>query len=167
MNDNKKNHSEESSFKKAESELAVAKKTILELTEALQRERADSVNLRRQHEAALTNARQLSLSRVIRELLPAVDSIERSLKHVPEELTDNDYVKGIRAVAKQFEKTFQALGIERIPAVGEPFDPKYHEAVHLDDSDNGDVEIVSEELQPGYKIGDEVIRHSMVNVKLQ
>ena len=142
-------------------------RVIEELTEALQRERADSINLRRQHELALSNAKQLSLAKVIRELLPVVDSLERSLKHVPDDIKDNDYVKGVQAVVKQFEKTLADLGIERIKTTGEIFDPTVHEAVHLDDSEGGDKEIVSEELQSGYKVGDEVIRHAMVNVKLK
>lgn len=140
---------------------------IADLTEALQRERADSINLRRQHEAVISSIRQSSLIRVVRELLPAIDGLELSLKHVPEDIKDNDYVKGVQAVVKQFEKTFTELGIERIKTVGEPFDPRYHEAVHLDDSQPGEREVVSQELQAGYKLGDEVIRHAMVNVKLQ
>jgi molecular chaperone GrpE len=139
---------------------------ISALTEALQRERADSINLRRQHEAALANARTHSLIRVVRELLPAIDNLERALKHVPEELENHDYVKGIQAVIKQFDKAFNDLGVERIATVGQRFDPRFHEAMYLDDSGDGQEEIVSEELQAGYKLGDEVIRHAMVNVKL-
>jgi len=140
---------------------------IAELTEALQRERADSINLRRQYETNLANARTLSLSSAVRELLPAIDSLERALKHVPDDLKDHDYVKGIQAVLKQFERSFDKLGIEKIPSVGQPFDPRFHEALHMDDSSDGSQEIVSEELQSGYMLGDEVIRHAMVNVKLE
>jgi molecular chaperone GrpE len=140
---------------------------ITELREALQRERADSINLRRQYETNLANARTLSLSSAVRELLPAIDSLERSLKHVPDDLKDHDYVKGIQAVLKQFERSFDKLGIKKIPSVGQLFDPRFHEAVHMDDSLNGNREIVSEELQSGYMLGDDVIRHAMVNVKLE
>ncbi len=140
---------------------------ILELTEALKRERADSINMRRQHDAAIAGIRELSISKVVRELLPAIDNLERALKHIPPELKDHDYIKGIQAVVKQFDKDFNALGVERIKTVGEEFDPRVHEAVHLDDSNGGEREIVSEELQSGYKIGDDVIRHAMVNVRLE
>ncbi len=145
-------------------EFVQALTAVNELTEALQRERADSMNMRRQHEAALASARHLATVRVVRELLPAIDSLERSLKHVPTDLQDHDYVKGVQAVLKQFDKVFADLGIERIKTVGEEFDPMYHEAVHMDDSAGGQKEIVSAELQAGYKMGDEVIRHAMVNV---
>ena len=66
---------------------------------------------------------------------------------------------------KQFEKTLESLGVERIATVGELFDPTYHEAVSMDEG-KGSHEIVSEELQPGYKIGENVIRHAMVKVKM-
>lgn len=141
-------------------------KVIQDLTDALQRERADSVNLRRQHEAALSSASRLNMARFVKELLPAMDSLERSLKHVPDELKNNDYALGVQAVVKQFTKVFDNLGIERIKTVGQQFDPKYHEAVNYDDSGKGSQEVVSEELQSGYKIGDEVIRPAMVNVRL-
>jgi len=139
---------------------------IADLTEALQRERADSVNLRRQFEQSLTLAKQTAIINVTRQLLPAIDNLERALKHTPEELRSSDYVKGINGVVRQFEKVFKDLGIVRILTLGQPFDPKYHEAVHLDDTTSGSKEVVSEELQSGYLLGDEVIRHAMVKVKL-
>ncbi len=141
---------------------------IQQLTDALQRERADSINLRRQHSEAMASIRRSNLVNVMSELLPAYDNLERSLKHVPPELADSDYVKGIQAVVKQFDKTFADLGVERIRTVGEVFDPRYHEAVHLDDKSAGSKEIVSEELQAGYKMGEDVIiRHAMVKVRLE
>ena len=105
-------------------------------------------------------------SNVVRELLPVIDNFERALKHVPADLVDNDYIKGIQGVVKQFEKTLADMGVERIKTVGEPFDPTYHEAVSMEEGE-GSHEVVSEELQAGYKVGDDVIRHAMVRVKLQ
>lgn len=137
-----------------------------ELTEALQRERADAMNLRRRHEADMANLKVHVKSGVVRDLLPIIDNFERALKHVPEDLQDNDYVKGVQGIVKQFEKTLAAIGVERIQTTGQEFDPRYHEAVAMEDGD-GDKEVVSEELQSGYKIGEDVIRHAMVRVKLQ
>ena len=139
---------------------------IAELTEALQHERADSINLRRQSENALASVRTQAVVRVVGELLPAIDNLERALKHVPKDLSDNDYVKGVSAVVKQFEKSLSDIGVERIKTVGEPFDPNLHEAVHMDDSSEGSNEVVSEELQSGYIYNGEVIRHAMVKVRL-
>jgi molecular chaperone GrpE len=135
-----------------------------ELTEALQRERADAVNVRRRADEDRSRMGDFYKVLIVRELLPAIDNLERALKHAPKELKNHDYVKGVQAVAKQFEQIFSQLGVERIKTVGEHFDPKYHEAVHMEHS-TGKVEVVSEELQPGYKLGDDVIRHAIVKVK--
>jgi molecular chaperone GrpE len=102
----------------------------------------------------------------IQDLLPAIDNLERALKHTPKDLANHDYVKGIKSVLKQFEQCFAQLGVKRIKTVGEVFDPKLHEAIHMEDGE-GSVEVVCEELQPGYKIGDDVIRHAMVKVKME
>lgn len=141
-------------------------KKIDELTEALQRERADAVNVRRRAEQQRTQLGEFYKAMVVRNLLPAMDNLDRALKHVPKDLDGNDYVKGVQGVVKQFEKVFSDLGVERIKTVGEEFDPKYHEAVSMEDS-GGTVEVVCEELQPGYKLGDEIIRHAMVKVKME
>ena len=139
---------------------------IGQLTEALQRERADALNLRRRHEEEMASLRTRAKANVVKDLLPIIDNFERALKHVPEDLADNDYVKGVQGVVKQFETTLAAIGVERIKTVGEPFDPHVHEAVSAEEGD-GDTEVVSEELQAGYKIGDDVIRHAMVRVTTQ
>ena len=96
--------------------------------------------------------------------MPVIDNFERSLKHVPEDLQGNDYVKGIEGIVKQFEKVLADLGVERIKTVGEPFDPHLHEAVSMEEGDS-DEETISEELQSGYTLGGDVIRHAMVRVK--
>lgn len=142
------------------------KPTIKELTEALKRERADSDNIRRRHEEEIGSLRSLVKASIVRDLLPVIDNFERALKHIPKELSGNDYIKGIQGIVKQFENTLQQIGVEKIKTIGEVFDPKFHEAVHMEDGD-GKVEVISEELVSGYKMGDEVIRHAMVKVKME
>lgn len=137
-----------------------------ELTQALQRERADATNLRRRHDEQLAALRGSVKASVIRDLLPVIDNFERALKHVPKDLVDNDYVQGVQGVVKQFEKTLNDIGVQRIETVGAAFDPRFHEAVSMDDSGEGTQEIVAEELQAGYRLGDDVVRHAMVRVKL-
>ena len=134
-----------------------------ELTEALQRERADAINLRRRMEEDRTRQSIYARANVIIKLLPVIDSLQRADQHVPPELAQNEYVKGIKAVIRQFEKILSDLGVERIKTVGEVFDPRFHEAIALEEG-NGTQEIVSQEIQPGYKIGGEVIRHAVVKV---
>ncbi len=158
-----------------------------DLTEALQRERADAMNLRRRHDEQIAALRSSTKAAVVRDLLPVIDNFERALKHTPESLEQlatqhqleksdawqalrdgakkyDDFAKGVQGIVKQFEDTLASIGVERIKTTGEPFDPHLHEAVSMEDGD-GEQEVVSEELQAGYKVGDEVIRHAMVRVK--
>lgn len=139
---------------------------IAELTEALQRERADIINIRRRHDEQIAGLKNIIKAGVVRDLLPVIDNFERGLKHVPKDLEANDYIKGVQSVVKQFETTLEGVGVKRIKTIGEIFDPRIHEAVTMEDG-NGTTEVVSEELQAGYTLGDEVIRHAMVKVKMQ
>ena len=138
---------------------------LQQLTEALQRERADAVNLRRRHEADLASLRERIKATVVKDLLPIIDNIDRALQHVPADLAEHDFVKGVQSIDKQFQKTLTELGVQRIKTVGEAFDPELHEAVSAEG--DGDNEVVSEELQSGYALGDDVIRHAMVRVTKQ
>lgn len=138
---------------------------IGELTQALQRERADAINIRRQQEEQLANLRVTLKANVVQELLPVIDNFERALKHVPKELEGNDYVKGVQGVVRQFEQTLEQMGVQRIKTVGEPFNPNFHEAVSAEG--DGAHEVVSEELQSGYTLGDQVLRHAMVKVNME
>ncbi|MDB5163643.1 MAG: Protein GrpE [Candidatus Saccharibacteria bacterium] len=149
-----------------EDQLLEMQQQIGELTEALQRERADAANLRRRHDEQISGLKTMVKANVVRELLPALDNLERSLKHVPKGLEKNDYVKGVHATAKQFEKTLNDMGVHRIPTVGQVFNPRLHEAVAMEEG-AGTVEVVAQELQPGYTLGNEVIRHAMVRVKME
>lgn len=150
--------------KKPDSQLTKLQQQVDELTTALQRERADAINIRRRHDEEMANLRTRVKASVIEDLLPVIDNFERALKHTPEDLQGNDFVKGVQGVVKQFEKTLADIGVERIKTVGEVFNPHVHEAVSMEEGE-GKQEIVSEELQAGYKIGDDVIRHAMVRVK--
>jgi molecular chaperone GrpE len=149
---------------KTNPQLQELQQQVGELTEALQRERADATNIRRRHEEEIAGLRTRLKSGVVIDLLPVIDNFERALKHVPEDLKDNDYIKGVQGVVKQFEKTLADMGVERIKTVGESFDPHLHEAVSMEEGD-GQHEIITEELQAGYKLGEDVLRHAMVRVK--
>jgi molecular chaperone GrpE len=141
-------------------------KQLAALTEALKRERADSENIRRRHDENIAGLKNMVKASVIRELLPVIDNFERALKHVPKDLAKNDYIKGVNAIVSQFENTLKQLGVERIKTVGEVFNPHLHEAVSMEEG-SGPVEVVCEELQPGYRLDDEVIRHAMVKVRME
>lgn len=101
------------------------------------------------------------LSDVVELILPVVDNLENAAKA---ETTDESYKQGVELVLKQFKDVLKTKGVEEIKAVGETFDPELHEAVSSVQDDNlGEKEIV-QEYRKGYKIGNKVIRHSMVVV---
>lgn len=98
---------------------------------------------------------------VIEKILPIVDNFSRALES--DENKDAFY-EGIVMLKKQLDDALASLGVEEIKAVGEEFNPELHNAVmHIDDEQQGENTVV-EEFQKGYKIGDRVIRHSMVKV---
>ena len=101
------------------------------------------------------------LSDIVEVFLPIVDNLENAVKA---ETQDEEYRKGVELVLKQFKDILKAKGVEEIPAIGETFDPSLHEAVSsIQDPEKNAQEIV-QEYRKGYKIGQKVIRHSMVVV---
>lgn len=147
-----------------EGQIAELQQQVADLTTALQHERADATNIRRRHDEQISRLKSTVKASVVSDLLPIIDNFERALKHIPKELESTDFVKGVQGIVKQFEKTLGDIGVERIKTLGEEFDPELHNAVSMEEGD-GKKEIVSEELQAGYKIGENVIRHAMVRVK--
>lgn len=159
---------------KTQSDHEQLKAKVEELTDALKRERADSENIRRRCEQQIQSQKNFVKIDLVRKLLPVIDNLNLALGHTPKELAGNDYVKGVEAVVRQFEKFLTDVGVERIKTVGQVFDPRLHEAIGMDNADespdatqNRVQEIVSHELQAGYKLDAEIIRHASVKVKLQ
>lgn len=98
----------------------------------------------------------------VEKILPVLDNFERAVD-MAEDKESSTY-KGIEMILKQFKEVLQAMGVEEIPAEGEPFDPNVHSAVmHIDD-ESCDDNVIVEVFQKGYKHGDKVIRPSMVKV---
>lgn len=98
---------------------------------------------------------------VVATMLPIMDNLEKA---VESKTDDTQYQDGVKIVARQFSEALKRLGLEEIETIGKTFDPEFHEAVsHIQDSTKGDNEIV-QEYRKGYKIGNKVVRHSMVIV---
>ena len=140
------------------------RKQVRELTEALQRERADATNVRRRAEEDKLQAASFYKAVIVRDLLPVIDNCERLLEHISAISEDSPLKEGAEKIVQQSYKVLADLGVERIKTVGEHFDPHLHEAVHMDDT-GGEHEVITEELMSGYKLGDEIIRHALVKVK--
>lgn len=136
-----------------------------ELTQDLQRTRADFENYRKRIDAEKSAAREAGQTGAVLKLLPVIDNIERAIAYTPEELKDNPWAQGVASLVKNLEKSLAGLGVERIDAAeGVEFNPELHEAIQFDEDATGDKEVIAEELQAGYTLNDTVIRHAMVKV---
>jgi molecular chaperone GrpE len=137
---------------------------VEELTTDLQRLQAEFLNYKRREAEAKAGLLEMARRDIVMQLLPVLDNIDRALTHRPAELADNAWAGGVEQVGKQALETLKKFGVERIESVGQPFDHNLHEAITYEEGE-GDTEVVTEELQPGYKMGETVIRHAMVKVK--
>lgn len=128
---------------------------LAELTNDLQRTRADFENYRKQVEAQKSQAMSAARLATVTKFLPLVDDFERAITAYPEQLSP---------LQKSFEKTLKTLGLAKIDSnPGTEFNPDLHEAVSVDDGD-GTTEVISETLRPGYLYDSSVLRAAMVKV---
>ena len=98
---------------------------------------------------------------VVEKFLPVIDNFQRAIDSAENK---DAFYEGVVMLKKQMDEVFVALGVEEIKAVGEEFNPEFHNAVmHIEDEESGE-NIIVEEFQKGYKIGERVVRHSMVKV---
>ena len=140
-------------------------KKIEELTNDLIRTRADFENYRKRVESEKEQAKVVAKSAIISKLLPIIDDIELAILYAPENLKDNPWVKGVNKLSLKLETSLSNLGVKTIDAKSNTtFDPKLHDAISMDDSSEGEEEIILEELRKGYLYNDAVIRPSMVKV---
>lgn len=135
---------------------------VAELTADLQRLQAEFINYKARVESEKLQLSQYAKAQVVKDLLPVIDDLERALGHLPKELESNKWAQGTVKVHARLNKQLEKLGVTQIQALNQPFNPHFHEAVQVDGE--GDHQIVSEVLQNGYMLGDQVIRHAVVKV---
>ena len=125
---------------------------------------AEFDNFRKRTEKEKASMYQIGAREVIEKILPVVDNFERGLATVPEEDATNPYAEGLEKIYKQLMTVLDELGVKAIEAVGQEFNPDFHNAVmHVEDEDAGE-NVVVEEFQKGYLYKEQVVRHSMVKV---
>ena len=135
-----------------------------ELTLDLQRTRADFENYRKRVEGEKAMAKASGRVGAISQLLPVVDTIDRAISHIPEDLVTHPWAQGVAQMAKGLDKLLKELNVTRIDAKkGAVFNPEFHQAIQFDEAD-GENEVIAEELQTGYLLGDDVLRPAMVKV---
>lgn len=138
---------------------------INDLTNDLQRTRADFEN----YQKRTVQEREMVKARAVRDtvvkLLPVVDIIEQAIGHMPEDIIDTPFGKGMASIDKKLTKQLADLGVDKIQAnEGDEFNPELHNAIQVDEDAEGDVEVIASALQTGYIKDGEVVRYSMVRV---
>jgi molecular chaperone GrpE len=132
------------------------------LLDRLARLQAEFDNARKRAVREQQDFREFAAADVIKNFLPTLDSFERALKSASPDSTD--FRNGIELIYRQFQDALQKIGVQPIPAVGQPFDPRVHEAVEMVDSTEVPDHHVLDELQRGYKYKDRLLRPAMVRV---
>ena len=159
----KKKESQKGVFKKKEKKDKKDEK-IEELTDQVKRQMAEFDNFRKRTEKEKTQMFETGAKSVIEKILPVIDNFERGLSAVPEDAKEDAFVQGMDIVYKQLLNELDAIGVKAIEAVGNEFDPEYHNAVMQVESEEYESGVVAQELQKGYMYRDTVVRHSMVAV---
>lgn len=137
---------------------------IEELTDRVKRNMAEFDNFRKRTEKEKSLMYEIGAKDIVEKILPVVDNFERGLAAIPEAEQKTAFAEGMDMIYKQLLKTLEDAGVKPIEAVGQPFDPNFHNAVmHVEDESMGD-NVVADELQKGYLYRDSVVRHSMVKV---
>ena len=137
---------------------------IEELTDRVTRQMAEFDNFRKRSEKEKSQMYEIGAKDIIEKILPVVDNFERGLGSVPEEEKNAPFVEGMEKIYKQLMTTLESVGVKPIEAVGQEFNPDFHNAVmHVEDEGLGE-NIIAEEFQKGYMYRESVVRHSMVKV---
>ncbi len=144
---------------KSQDELSKVQTELTQMTEMAKRTMADLHNLKRRQEDERRLIITMANVDLIRSLLPIIDNLDRAKKHVPQGA--ETWFQGIEMCINQLHKVLEDAGVKPIEAVGKTFDPDFHEAIM---QGPGQKDIIIEELEKGYIMGDRVDRHAKVKV---
>ena len=150
--------------KKKDKKQDALKEKVEELEDRVKRQMAEFDNFRKRTEKEKAAMFETGAKSVIEKILPVVDNFERGLASVPEEEKDGAIAQGMQMIYKQLMTELENLDVKPIPAVGEEFNPEFHNAVMQTESEEFESGTVAQELQKGYTYRDSVFRHSMVAV---
>jgi len=133
-----------------------------EYLDQLRRSMAEFANFRRRTEQERGQIREIASQALLTQFLPIFDDLQRALSAVPEDRTDDSLVQGLKLVERKFWGSLERAGVSPIDAKDQPFDPSIHEAV--DSVPGSAADTVVEVYQPGYRLGQGLLRPAMVKV---
>ena len=150
--------------KKKDKKQDAFKEKIEELEDRVKRQMAEFENFRKRTEKEKAAMFETGAKSVIEKILPVVDNFERGLASIPEGEQEGAVAQGMQMIYKQLMTELENLDVKPIPAVGEEFNPEFHNAVMQVESEEFASGVVAQELQKGYTYREGVVRHSMVAV---
>lgn len=160
-----KTWAEKRAAKKQKKEEANAdKEKIAELEDRVKRQLAEFENYRNRTEKEKQAMFETGAKSVLEKLLPIIDNFERGFSTVDEADKEDAFVQGMQKIYKQMMDELEKIGVKPIEAVGQEFNPNFHNAVMQVESDEFESGIVAQDLMKGYMYRDSVLRHSMVGV---
>ena len=149
---------------KADKKNEAMQEKIDELEDRVKRQMAEFENFRKRTEKEKTMMFETGAKSVIEKILPVVDNFERGLATIPEDDKESAFANGMKMIYKQMMDELDKLGVKPIEAVGQEFDPNFHNAVMQVESEEYESGVVAQELLKGYMYHETVVRHSMVAV---
>lgn len=148
----------------AQGELKKARAQAEELQQRLLRTQADFDNFRRRTVKEKEELAQYASFKLMTDLLPVLDNFERALVAVQTGSEEQSFIKGVDMIFRQFTQVLEQEGVKAMNAVGEPFNPEFHQAIMQVESEEHEEGIVVEEVQKGYMLNERVLRPAMVKV---
>ncbi len=150
--------------KKTDKKTEAYEAKIAELDDRVKRQMAEFENFRKRTEKEKATMFEMGAKSVIEKILPVVDNFERGLQAIPKEDENSPFAEGMNKIYKQMMTELESLGVKPIEAVGQEFDPNFHNAVMQVENDEYEEGVIAQELLKGYTYRDTVVRYSMVAV---
>jgi molecular chaperone GrpE len=151
-------------IKEIQKKLEESEKKSSEYLAGWQRERADFLNYKKEEMERIGELLKYAVEEYVLKILPILDNFNVALKNLPENLKNDENIKGILQIKAQFEDFLKSQGVEEIKAAGEKFDAKFHEAVEQIQMKDKKPGTVLEEIQKGYKINGRLLRPTKVKI---
>lgn len=147
-----------------QAQLAQAEAQAAEYLDNWRRATADLSNARKRMQREMDDLRGAAAERVLEKLLPIVDDVARAFTVVPADLADSDWVNGFHMIERKLEAFLESEGVQPIPTAGQSFDPALHFAVTHEETDGYQEGQIIGEVARGFRLGEKVLRPSMVRV---
>lgn len=147
-----------------EEQLQAAQEAAAKNLDSLLRAQAELANARKRFDKQRAQVYTNANADLVLKLLPALDDFDRAMENVPDKIRDDKWFEGIELVHRKLLGILESLNVQKIEAVGQPFDPNFHDALAQEPSEEYESGVITREMIKGYQLGDRVVRPSLVYV---